>query len=117
MSECAKISADLEIDCDDQLKGGTEDQGWIINWDDYKLATITRDVDNPRIIEDIVLPSGAFAYKVEGQNNSVLPKSSFVKGKYVGQFKHEVNFIVFKIDPATKKELTAASNGRFVFVT
>jgi hypothetical protein len=116
MSECARISENLEIDCDAPLKGGTEDLGWLINWDDYKAATITRNISNPRIIEDIVLPSGGFAYRVEGQNNSILPKSSFVKARFTGQFRHEVNFYVFKIDPETKDQLTKAGNGRFVFI-
>jgi hypothetical protein len=116
MAECARISADLEVDCNNQLKGGTKDLGWIVNYDDWSDAVITRNVTNPRIIEDIVLPSGAFAYKVEGQNNSILPKSNNVKSRFLNQWNHEVNFYVFKIDPATKLEIEKAGNGRFVFV-
>lgn len=116
MAECARISADLEIDCTNKIKRGTKDLGWIVNYDDWSDATISRNITNPRIIEDIVLPSGAFAYRVEGQNNSILPKVNSVKSRFVNEFNHEVNFYVFKIDPATKLELEKSSDGRFVFI-
>lgn len=116
MAECAQISADLEIDCDNVLTPGAEDLAWVINRDDWKDATITRNVTNPQIIEDIVLPSGAVAYRIEGQNNSILPKYNSVKGRYVNLYNHEFNFKVFKIDPATKLQLEKLGNGRVVVI-
>lgn len=116
MSECAKISADITVNCDKPIQAGTRDKMWVMNFEDWQAATITPNGTNPQIYEGISLPSGAVAYVVEGINNSILPKNAYVKGPYLGSFDHEVNFKAFSLNPTVKDELEKATKGRLVCI-
>lgn len=116
MPECANITENLELDCDKPLQGGTRDKMVLMNYDDWINAVITPNVTNSNVYESIVLASGTIGYKVEGQNNSNTPKPTFKRGKYTGAFDHEVKFLVFTIDPATKVQIEKMAKGRLVAI-
>lgn len=116
MAECAKISEDLEFDCDNVLQPGTEDEAVLINKDDWDEASKTTNMTNAQIIEDIVFASGARGYLLEGINNSILPKSNYIKGRFSGLFNHEVNYYVFSLSSTTKQQLEKKKDGKFVLV-
>src|SRR3990170_3164038 len=65
---CAALEGNLEPDCDFPIQGGVDDLLYLINKSD--ILSVTRNGLNPQIIEDIILVSGATAFKVQGQNNS-----------------------------------------------
>lgn len=111
-SICGKISANITIDCLNPLQGGVDDRLILINSED--ISSITRNVTNPQIIEAIILASGTIGYEVEGKNQSVDGKQTFVKQKYSEVFDHEVNFYVFDITPDIKLQLEKMSKGKLV---
>lgn len=113
---CAKISASVAVNCDNPIQGGTKDVLYLFNFDDILDATLTRNGSNSQIIEDILLGSGITGYSFEGINSSTLPKNTFVKGRFLGAFDHEVNFKIWDLTPAIKEELEKMAKGRFVAI-
>ncbi len=94
---CKYIDAGTTPSCDSKLYGGVEDALYLINRED--IATITRNVTNPQIIEAITLLSGKVAYKFTGKNNSSNTRFEMVKKTYDRFYKHFVDFLVFDISP------------------
>lgn len=113
---CGKITKNESPLCDTPLQGGSEDKIVLFNWDEWKEFTISRNVDNPQVIEDIVMGSGVTGYLMEGKNNSVLPKTTYIKQRFSEVFDHELNYKIFTIDGETKSELEKKVKGRFVAV-
>lgn len=113
---CGKITSSITFDCDNPLQAGAEDELVLINKDDYDDAVVTVDVGNPQLITNIVLPSGVLAFTYAGKNNSVGPKYELIKQTFAEVYNHEINFKVFKVDAATKKELEALAKGTVVAI-
>jgi len=111
---CGKITKSLDINCDDPLQAGAEDQLILINRDDWLAAAITYNLANPQIIEDVVLPSGIVAFSYQGKNNSIGPKYEFIKQTFAEVYNHEINFKVFNVSPDAKAELEAMAKGSMV---
>jgi len=116
MSQCGRISANVLIDCDDPMIGGTKDLLYLINIDDWLDATITRNGSNSQIIEGVTLPSSTVAYKFEGKNNSLEPKSMLAKGRYYELYDHEIVFKAFNNSPTVKQQIEALAKGKYVAI-
>jgi hypothetical protein len=112
---CGEISANITKSCTNPLQGGTRDRAVIINFDD--IASIAYNATNTEIVEDIVLVSGASAYQIDGKNNSIAPKASMVKVGFNKMFDQTVQMKGFDISPATKSQLNAMKDGKFVIIT
>lgn len=115
-SICAKIAADILVNCTNPILGGTRDTAFIFNFDDIANATLTKNGVNPQIIEAIILGSGIVGYTVQGINNSMLPKNEMVKGKFLNSFRHEFNFKAFSLNPTIKAQLETLTKGKFVVI-
>lgn len=115
-STCGKLSAAVTENCVNPLQSGAEDDILIINYDDWKDATITLNGTNTQIVENIVLPSGVVGYLYEGKNNSVAPKYEFIKGEFVENYSHEINYKVFNVSPEAKQQLEKKGRGRYVVI-
>ena len=113
---CGKIAKNIEINCDEPLQAGAEDELILINRDDWLDALITRNVANPQIIENVVFPSGVTGFSYQGKNNSIGPKYEFIKQTFAEVYNHEVNFKVFDVSPDAKKELEAMAKGTMVAI-
>lgn len=113
---CAKIDAGIDINCDKPIQAGTRDVAIVFNYDDFQDATLSRNVTNPQIIEDIDLPSGVIGYVIQGQNGSTLPKNMMVKGKFTNSYDHEVSCIAWELNPDVKDQLEKMCKGRFVVI-
>lgn len=111
---CGEIGQDIEIDCNNPLQAGTEDEMLVINRNDWLDAVFTVDPQNDQIVSNIILPSGARAYRYQGKNNSIAPKMELVKSQFSENYNHEINFKVFKVDAATKDELEKLDKGEYV---
>jgi hypothetical protein len=111
---CGKISANVSRSCTNPLQAGTRDRGIIINFDDVLAPTY--DTDGETVL-DIILVSGAIAYQIDGQNNSIEPKSTMVEQGFNNMFDHEVMMKGFDVSPATKNQINKMKDGRFVVVT
>lgn len=116
MPTCAKISANVLIDCDHPMVAGTGDVLTLINKDDWDDSVITRDPSNNQLITGITLPTGVVGYKFEGKNSSIEPMQKLVKQKYSEVYDHEVTFKVFKADAATKEQIEKLAGGKVVAI-
>lgn len=116
MGNCGRISSNLLQDCDNPMIGGTDDVMYVINHDDWKEATITRDASNNQLITGITLASSRIAYKFEGKNNSIEPRAALAKGRYYELYDHEVIFKVFDNSAEVKAEVEALAKGRYVII-
>jgi hypothetical protein len=111
---CANIAAGLTLDCDYPLVGGVKDDLYLMNY--AELNSVTRNSTNPQIIEAITLVSGKKAYKFEGKNNSVEPRTALVKQRYADSYEHQVNFMVFSLTPTAKDLIGDLVKGRVIAV-
>lgn len=114
--DCGLISSNITKNCDNPIVGGVADNIYLFNWADWILSVFDRDEENPEIYEGITLPSGAFAYKMEGINNSPAPLQTFKRLAFGTNYEHAVNYYVFSLGAAVKKQLEAKGKGRFVAV-
>jgi len=102
-STCGTIAASNTKDCDNLPNAGTRDRMVIMNWED---VTLTYDADG-HTIANVVLASGATAYQIDGQNNSIVPMSQMVERGFFDKFDQEVVAKGFDIGQAAK---VAANN-------
>jgi hypothetical protein len=111
---CPGISADIFLNCTKPISAGVRDTLYIFNLAD--LESVVENSTNPNIIEDIVLASGAFLYRVEGKNNSNEPRSALSKGTFSTAYDHEVIFKVFSVESDTKSQLQYMANTKLVAI-
>jgi len=116
MANCADIASNIGINCDDPLQAGAEDMMVIIPREDWKNASLTLNGTNAQIIENIILPSGVNGFSYQGKNKSILPKYELIKAAFSENYKHEVNFKVFNLNPTIKKELESLAKSLVVVI-
>lgn len=116
MAECAVITQNVTLDCDNPIAPGTRDRMVLINFDDWAAAVIGVNGTNAQIVESITFASGGTGYLLEGQNNSNEPKPNYVKGRYSGAFVHELKYKVFANNATVKQELEKLAKGRVVAI-
>jgi hypothetical protein len=110
---CGTIAANILKSCDNPVQAGTRDRGIIINFDDILSVTYAADGET---IEGIVLNAGKVAYQIDGQNNSISPISRLVEQGFNNMFDHECTMKGFDVSPATKNQVNAMKDGRFVII-
>jgi len=106
---CGLLASGIGADCTNPLQAGTEDTLVLLNR--TQIATLTKNISNPQVIEDIVLESAALGYVFQGLNNSIAPKSMMVKGRYFRNWSHEINFIAFDVSPEAKQVIEDMKDG------
>lgn len=111
---CGKITANIAKSCTNPVQAGTRDRGIIINFDDILAPVYAADGET---VVDITLVSGAVGYEIDGQNNSIEPKSSLVEQGFNNMFDHEVMMKGFDVSPVTKNQVNSMKDGRFVIIT
>lgn len=110
---CGLIDADITVDCE-KLVGGVNSTFYIANFDD--VASITPDGSNSQLATAITMVATKTFFTISGQLQSLEPKITAVKGKYVNQYEHEITFLVFDITAAAKKQLLAMKDGNFMAI-
>lgn len=116
MANCADIAANIGINCDNPLQAGAEDMMVVIPRTDWLNASQTLNGTNTEIIENIVLASGVTGFSYQGINKSILPKQELVPSAFSKNYKHEVSFKVFNLNPTIKKELEALAKSLVVVI-
>lgn len=111
---CGRISANIEINCLNPLQAGTRDRAIIINYDD--IIGRTYAVDNTTLT-GLTLASGMVGFVVDGQKNSIAPKSTMVLGTFNNKWDHEVTLKGFDISPTAKVQVNEAAGSRVVIIT
>ena len=108
------IAVSVATNCATPLQTGTEDRVWIVNYADWRAATITRNVTNSTIIEDIVLTNPAFYW--EGRNNSNKPLFSQIDQGGIEMYEHSIDVLLYNLKNVTKKMLKDMKGGRYVVI-
>lgn len=115
-STCAKIAQNQTLDCDNPMIAGIQDEIVLINFDDWKLATKTRNGSNDQIYENIILPTGTLGYLYQGQNNSFNATADLVRQKFSVAYDHSITGFNFSNNAAIKKELEHLAKGKVVAI-
>lgn len=108
MSACSSITGNISISCANPLKAGVVATFLLGNIED--IDTLTIDGTNPTLATGLTMLTGKKMFEIQGQLLSTAPKTGSVIGKYANQYEHEVQFLVFANDPATKKVINALTN-------
>ncbi len=113
---CGNIAESFGFVCAHPLQGGTADRAYIMNFEDFKAATVDKNLMNRFVVESIVLAGAAVAQYVDGKNNSNAPSFQLVKQTYADVYDHLFNFLVFDMTNATKKALAETVGGKYVII-
>lgn len=108
---CGAISAAVAPNCAIPLVGGLEVKIHLANKDDISSMAMTG-----LVVTGITMKATKKFYTYEGIKTSNNKKAASVPGKYFNLFEHEIEYVVFKIDSATKTEIEAANNGLLVAI-
>ena len=111
---CGRLGANIALDCTNPLQAGTRDRGIVLNFDDIIGRTYAADGCT---LEAITLASGAVGYYIDGQKNSIAPKSTMVARTFTNMFDHEVTMKGFDISPETKVQVNELKDSRVVVIT
>jgi len=108
-SLCGAITKNIGFECVPKLFGGVNDRLILGNFED--IESVARNIENPQIIEDIVLATGKKAFTYQGKNNSVEPVGRLVKQRFSNVYDHEIRFKAFEVDAAAKREYERLADG------
>lgn len=92
---------------------GTKDKLLLIPFDD--IAGVVRNGLNSKALA-ITLKAGKKAFVFEGMNNSNVARDKFGRGKYAGQYIHEIDLVAFGLDPTNIGVLEALNANKVVAV-
>lgn len=112
MFDCFKIKDSISFNCENPNISGTR-RAWILNFNDIDSVQYS---SNKMIIENIILKTGKISYKIDGQQNSIAPKSTLINGTFSKNYDHSVGILSFDISPALKENLEGARRGLFVVI-
>lgn len=108
---CGKLTEDILKNCDDPLQAGTRDECKIINFDE--LTTFTRNAASGAI-EAVTQTTPGSAVVMDGQKNSIIPRTEMVPVGVYEKFDHEVSIMGMDISPEIKKDLESGKEGRYI---
>lgn len=109
---CLSLLADFEADCTTLPVGGLKTDFWLINRDEIDLALTTFGTgDTARIITDLAMTSGTYAYKFTGIKTSNASSITMNQGKYQNNYVHSISFVVFDNTSATKVNIIETLKG------
>jgi hypothetical protein len=114
LSVCGTIGASIAIDCDNIPVNGTADRAIVMNRGDVDFTTSTTAADGS--VTSLALKATKTAFQIDGLNFSITPNMSLSRQGRVSRYVHEIEFLTFKVDQATKNELEAYANGRATVV-
>jgi hypothetical protein len=104
---CGKIAEGVIIDCTVRLIAGTMETVILVNYDDYKLATVTPGSDPLSVtsVDFTPLLTGTYGFEFTGKKNSNDPLVESNRGTYDLYYKHSLGMKIFSNDVATKRTL------------
>ncbi len=110
---CGLLTASLGINCDEPIVSGVNDRLWIINKQDIISLTYGATKET---IAGIVLASSKVAFTIQGQNDSVDPKTELAKARFSTNQNHEVLFRIFDNSVAVKTQVNKMQNGKYIVI-
>lgn len=110
---CGKIQADITLNCVTPVTG-LKDRLVLINYDDVDFDNIVYNATNPMLVETLALKGTTRGYLVQGINMSNKHNAALAPRPYMNGYEHNINFIVFDNDPASKLWLDNLTHARLV---
>ena len=111
---CGQLTKNISPDCVNKLFGGADDRLILFNFDD--IDSVVRNIDNPQIIEAILLASGKRGFVYQGKKNSNEPDAALVKQRFIDVYDHGIIFKAFEVDAAAKREYERMVDGLVIAI-
>lgn len=93
------IKRDIELNCDDPIVPGVEQEGVIMNRKDVDFATVAFNATRKNIIETFTMKEGKKAYKVVvlGSTPFTGTNTALATGTYRNTFTNTVNMVILSL--------------------
>ena len=104
-ANCAGITVGADYDCENPIAAGVNTRLIIGNLDD--IASVSFNITNTYIIEDITMKSTKATFAFEGVRRSVSPQYSLTPQTVSIGYSHQIDFSVFDISALQKENLEA----------
>lgn len=113
-----KIDSGVTFDCDALQQGGIENFLYILNYSEWKNATVTKDTGGTEEITGITLTdTGAAAYKISvPKSQNIIPTSVLRQIDGVDGFDDQVDVRVNDIDQTTRTNLSRIRFNKVVII-
>lgn len=111
---CGGITSGTDYDCDNPIVPGVNQRLILGNLDD--IESVTYDLLNPTVIDDITLKAAKVAFVFQGVRQSLNPSYELVPGTISVGYNHIVNFLAFQISQTVKDNLERMALGKLFAV-
>ena len=107
------IKRDIELNCDDPIVPGLEQEGVIMNRSDIDFSTVAFNTTRKNVIETLAMKSGKKAYKVvvSGSTPFTGTNTALATGTYRNTFTNTVNMVIVCADI-----IDGLANGEYVVI-
>lgn len=113
------IKRDIELNCDDPIVPGLEQEGVIMNRSDIDFSTVAFNTTRKNVIETLAMKSGKKAYKVvvSGGTPFTGTNTALTTGTYRNTFTNTVNMVILANDPDVCADIIdGLANGEYVTI-
>jgi hypothetical protein len=110
---CSKITGNLQMASCRNAVAGIKGEAIIINFDDWKAATIT---ELNGVISAIALAGATKASKFTSHEKAFESSSNLQKGTYNSSFAHQIIMRAFDRTQTLKDDINKMANGRYVAI-
>lgn len=113
------IKRDIELNCDDPIVPGLEQEGVIMNRSDIDFSTVAFNTTRKNVIETLAMKSGKKAYKVvvSGGTPFTGTNTALATGTYRNTFTNTVNMVILANDPDVCADIIdGLANGEYVTI-
>lgn len=113
------IKRDIELNCDDPIVPGLEQEGVIMNRSDIDFSTVAFNTTRKNVIETLAMKSGKKAYKVvvSGSTPFTGTNTALATGTYRNTFTNTVNMVILVNDPDVCADIIdGLANGEYVVI-
>lgn len=113
------IKRDIELNCDDPIVPGLEQEGVIMNRSDIDFSAVAFNTTRKNVIETLAMKSGKKAYKVvvSGSTPFTGTNTALATGTYRNTFTNTVNMVILANDPDVCADIIdGLANGEYVTI-
>lgn len=113
------IKRDIELNCDDPIVPGLEQEGVIMNRSDIDFSTVAFNTTRKNVIETLAMKSGKKAYKVVAPGSTPFTgtNTALATGTYRNTFTNTVNMVILANDPDVCADIIdGLVNGEYVAI-
>jgi len=112
-----KLDAGVVFDCDALQQGGVENFFYILNYSEWKTATVTLDVTTEEISAITLTESGAAAFKIQTPKSSNIIGTSVLRAiDGVDGFDDQVDVRIASIEQLVRTNLTRMRFNKVVII-